>query len=133
MSGYNPVSRISKQLPRPSKQTQRPIKSLEEISKMIRSIFHVRDRTIVVLLAKTGIRAGELSALDVDDANFENRTLRVNKRIGNYFDLTIASGRKNKVESMIPLDDEALKAVKVYLANQAAVQYQGIIHLRQGK
>jgi len=44
---YNPVSRISKQIPRPSKQTQRPIKSLEEISKMIRSIFQVRDRTIV--------------------------------------------------------------------------------------
>jgi len=105
-----------RQLPRPSKQTQRPIKSLEEISKMIRSIFHVRDRTIVVLLAKTGIRAGELSALEVDDVNFDNRALRVNKRIGNYFDLTIASGRKNKVESMIPLDDEAIRTLKVYLA-----------------
>jgi len=113
---YNPVSRISKQLPRPSKQTQRPIKSVDEISKMIRSIFHVRDRTIVVLLAKTGIRSGELSALDVEDVNFENKALRVNKRIGNYFDLTIASGRKNKVESMIPLDDETMRALKVYLA-----------------
>ncbi len=113
---YNPVSRISKQLPRPSKQTQRPIKSVDEISKMIRNIFHVRDRTIIVLLAKTGIRAGELSALDVDDVDFENRALRVNKRIGNYFDLTIASGRKNKVESKIPLDDETLRALKVYIA-----------------
>jgi integrase len=113
---YNPVSRISKQLPRPSKQTQRPIKSLEEISKMIRSIFHIRDRTIVVLLAKTGIRAGELSALDLDDVNFENRALRVNKRIGNYFDLTIVSGRKNRVDSSIPLDDETLRALRVYLA-----------------
>jgi integrase/recombinase XerC len=113
---YNPVNRISKQLPRPSKQTQRPIKSLEEISKMIRNIFHIRDRTIVILLAKTGIRAGELSALDVDDVDFENRALRVNKRIGNYFDLTISSGRKNKVDSMIPLDDETLRTLKVYLA-----------------
>ncbi len=115
---YNPVSRISKQLPRPIKQTQRPVKSLEEISKMIRSIFHVRDRTIVVLLAKTGIRAGELGALDVDDVDFENRALRVNKRIGNYFDLTIASGRKNKVDSVIPLDDEALRVLKVHLATR---------------
>lgn len=113
---YNPVSRISKQLPKPSKQTQRPIKSLEEISKMIRSIFHVRDRTIVILLAKTGIRAGELSALDINDVDFVNRILRVNKRIGNYFDLTIASGRKNKVESLIPLDDETLRSLKVYMA-----------------
>lgn len=113
---YNPVSRISKQLPRPSKQTHRPIKSLEEISKMIRNIFHVRDRTIVILLAKTGIRAGELSALDVDDVNFDNRALRVNKHIDNYFDLTIASGRKNKVDSLIPLDDETIRALKVYLA-----------------
>jgi integrase len=83
---------------------------------LVRNIFHVRDRTIVVLLAKTGIRAGELSALDVDDVSFENGALRVNKRIGNYFDLTIARGRKNKVESMIPLDDETLRALKVYLA-----------------
>ncbi len=113
---YNPVSRISKQLPRPSKQTQRPIKSLEEVSKMIKNIFHVRDRTIVVLLAKTGIRAGELSALDVEDVNFENRCLRINKHISNYFDLTIANGRKNKVESIIPLDDETLRMLKVYLA-----------------
>ncbi len=60
---------------------------------MIRSIFHVRDRTIVVLLAKTGMRAGEPGALDVGDVDFENRALRVDKRIGNYFDLTIASGR----------------------------------------
>ncbi len=113
---YNPVGRISKQLPKPSKQTQRPIKSLEEVSKMIRNIFHIRDRTIVVLLAKTGIRAGELSALDVEDLNFEDRLLRINKRISNYFDLTISIGRKNKVESLIPLDDEALRALKVYLA-----------------
>ncbi|HEY9206727.1 MAG TPA: site-specific integrase [Candidatus Methanoperedens sp.] len=83
-----------------------------------RSIFHVRDRTMVVLLAKTGIRAGELSALDVEDVNFENRALRVNKRIGNYLALTIASGRKNKVESMIPLDDETLRALRVYLATR---------------
>ncbi len=69
-----------------------------------------------MLLAKTGIRAGELGALDVDDVDFENRCIRVNERIGNYFDLTIASGRKNKVESMIPLDDETLRALKVCLA-----------------
>ncbi len=72
---YNPVSRISKQIPKPSKHTQRPIKSLEEISKMVRSIFHVRDRTIIILLGKTGIRAGELSALDVDDETL--RALKV--------------------------------------------------------
>jgi integrase len=41
---------------------------------------------------------------------------RENKRIANYFDLTISSGRKNKVESMISLDDETLRALKVYLA-----------------
>jgi hypothetical protein len=80
---------------------------------MIRSIFHVRDNSCTS--CKNGIRAGESSALDVE-VNFENRALRVNKRISNYFDLKIASGRKNKVESMIALDDETMKALKVYLA-----------------
>ncbi|NJD75752.1 MAG: hypothetical protein FIB08_01465 [Candidatus Methanoperedens sp.] len=113
---YNPVSRIAKQLPKPNKQTRRPIKSLEEISMMLRSIFHVRDRVMAVLLAKTGIRAGELSALDLEDVDFENRTLRVDKHIGNFCSHAIAKGRKNKVESMIPLDDETLRVLKVYLA-----------------
>lgn len=112
----NPLSGVAKQLPTQSKQTQRPIKSLEEISKMIRNIFHVRDRAMVVLLAKTGIRVGELSALGLEDVDFENRALKVNKRIGNYFDLTIAGGRKNKIDSIITLDDETMRALKVYLA-----------------
>lgn len=112
----NALSGIAKQLLTQSKQTQRPTKSLEEISNMIRKIFHVRDRAMVVLLAKTGIRAGEISALDLEDVDFEKRALKVNKRIGNYFDLTITSGRKNKVDSIIPLDDETVRALKVYLA-----------------
>ncbi|WAM22478.1 MAG: tyrosine-type recombinase/integrase (plasmid) [Candidatus Methanoperedens sp.] len=112
---YNPVSRIAKQLPKPNKQTQRPIKSLEEISEMVRHISLARDRAMAVLLAKTGIRAGELSALDVEDVDFENRILRVDKHICNFCSLAIAKGRKNRVESMVPLDDETLQVLKVYL------------------
>jgi integrase/recombinase XerD len=113
---YNPVSRIAKQLPRPNNQTQRPIKSVEEITKMIRSIFHIRDRAMIVLFAKTGIRAGELSALDVLDVDFENRALRVNKHLGNSLNLSIVNGRKNRIDSIIPLDDETLRVLKVYIA-----------------
>ncbi len=130
---YNPVSRIAKQLPKPNKQTQRPIKSLEEISKMLRSIFHVRDKAMAVLLAKTGIRAGELSALDVEDVDFENRILKVNKHIGNFYSLAVAKGRKNRVESMIPLDDETLQVLKMYLAIRQQCNTNALFISRRGK
>ncbi len=112
---YNPVSRIAKQLPKAHKQTHRPIKSIKEISEMAKHISFLRDRAMVVLLAKTGIRAGELSALDVTDIDFENRILKVDKHISNFYSLAIAKGRKNGVESMVPMDDETLHVLRGYL------------------
>ncbi len=129
---YNPVSRIAKQLPKASKQTRRPIKSIEEISEMVRNIFHARDRAMAVLFAKTGIRAGELSALDVEDVDFENRILKVDKHVCNFYTLAIAKGRKNRVESMIPLDDETLQVLKVYLATRQQCNTNALFISRRG-
>ena len=54
---------------------ERRIISIEEMSKLVNSILDPRDKAIVVLLAKTGIRRGELIRIDVDDINWEEYSI----------------------------------------------------------
>ncbi len=54
---------------------ERKLLSVEEMSKLVNSIMDPRDRAIAVLLAKTGIRRGELIRLDVDDINWEDYSI----------------------------------------------------------
>lgn len=112
---FNPVKRLSKRLNHKRQQTKRPIKSIDEIAKLIKGIYNPRDRAIVVLLPKTAIRNGELVALDIDDIDFDNETLTVNKHIGDHETNTIVKGRKNGNESLIPLDEETIRALRFYL------------------
>ncbi|QHK22202.1 tyrosine recombinase [Pseudarthrobacter psychrotolerans] len=59
-----------------SQQLLRLLNSLEEAA-ADGSPVKVRDRAMVELLYATGLRVGELAALDVDDLNPDRRTLRV--------------------------------------------------------
>jgi site-specific recombinase XerD len=115
---FNPVKRLSKRLNHKRQQTKRPIKTLDEIAKLIKGIYNPRDRAIIVLLAKTAIRNGELVALNIEDIDFDNETLTVNKHIGDHETNTIVKGRKNGNESLIPLDDETIRALKFYLMSR---------------
>jgi len=54
---------------------ERRIISVGEMSKLVNSILDPRDKAIVVLLAKTGIRRGELIRIDVDDINWEDYSI----------------------------------------------------------
>ena len=49
---------------------ERRLLSIEEMSRLVNSILDPRDKAIAVLLAKTGIRRGELLRLDVEDINW---------------------------------------------------------------
>jgi len=54
---------------------ERKLLTVEEMSRLINSIMDPRDRAIAVLLAKTGIRRGELLRIDVDDINWEDYSI----------------------------------------------------------
>jgi len=54
---------------------ERKLLSIEEMSKLVNSIMDPRDKAIAVLLAKTGIRRGELLRLDVEDVNWEEYSI----------------------------------------------------------
>ncbi|MCP8314058.1 MAG: phage integrase N-terminal SAM-like domain-containing protein, partial [archaeon] len=54
---------------------ERKLLSVEEMSKLVNSIMVPWDKAIAVLLAKTGIRRGELLKVDVDDLNWNEYSI----------------------------------------------------------
>ena len=53
----------------------RKLISVEEMSRFINSIIPIRDRTIATLLAKTGVRRGELLGIELNEINFNERSI----------------------------------------------------------
>ena len=54
---------------------ERKLLTVEEMSKLVNSILDPRDKAIALLLAKTGIRRGELLRIDIDDINWEEYSI----------------------------------------------------------
>lgn len=53
----------------------RRVPTTEELGALVRSIINPRDRALVVLLAKTGVRRAELIAMDVNDIDWEEGSI----------------------------------------------------------
>jgi len=58
-------------------KASRKLLSIEEMSRLVNSILDPRDKAIVLLLAKTGMRRGELLRIDVDDINWEDCSINL--------------------------------------------------------
>jgi len=56
---------------------ERKLISVEEMARMINSEMDIRDKAIITLLAKTGIRRNELISLDVSDVDFVEQKIRL--------------------------------------------------------
>jgi integrase/recombinase XerD len=52
--------------------SQRKLLTVEEMSQLVNSILDPRDKVIALVLAKTGVRRGEMLKIDVDDVNWDN-------------------------------------------------------------
>jgi integrase/recombinase XerD len=69
----------------------RKLITVEEMSRLVNSALDPRDKAIMILLAKTGVRRGELVSIDVDDIDWVNYSVtlkptpkRSNRKV--YFD-----------------------------------------------
>ena len=60
-----------------SGDSRRKIISIEEMSVLVNSIMDPRDKAVVVLLAKTGIRRKELMNLDIDDIDWFEQSIHL--------------------------------------------------------
>lgn len=65
--------------------------STSDAARMIKSCLNITDKTILLVLFKTGIRRNELLSLDVDDVDLKDQSIllkhtkkRSNRRV--YFD-----------------------------------------------
>lgn len=96
----------------------------EELKRLLtapgnKSWLEIRDGTILVLLAMTGIRLQELVTLDVEDVDLKNQTLRV-----------FGKGRKERI---IPLNSVATMVLSDYLKARPVVTDKALIINRRGK
>lgn len=77
----NPVYSVRKRYIRRYKDgdegQMRKLISVEEMAKLINSTLDVRDKAIITLLAKTGIRRNELIKLDADDIDWVDQSIRL--------------------------------------------------------
>lgn len=79
----NPVIPFRKRYIRQYKNqhgSERKLISVEEMAMLINSILDPRDKAIITLLAKTGIRRGELIGIDVDDIDWIEQKIRLKPR-----------------------------------------------------
>lgn len=60
-----------------SSDSRRKIISVEEMSMLANSILDPRDKAVIVLLAKTGIRRNELKNIDVDDIDWIEQSINL--------------------------------------------------------
>jgi integrase/recombinase XerD len=80
----------------------RQIISVEQASLLVNSTLNSRDRAILILLFKTGIRRGELCKIDVGDIDHRNMTIR----------LKPTAKRSNR---LLFFDNEAEEALQAWL------------------
>ncbi len=77
----NPVSAVRKRYLRryknDSEEHTHKLVSVEDMGQLINATMDIRDRAIITLLAKTGIRRRELIALDVDDVDFVEQSVKL--------------------------------------------------------
>jgi len=116
--GKNPVPGVRKRyLRRYKKQTEgdvespRKLISVEEMSMLINSVIDTRDKAILTLLAKTGLRRGELISLNVTDINWTEQSITLQRK-----QFKKRSGRT------VFFDDETSRVLKRWLSQRENLQ-----------
>lgn len=83
-------------------QTRKAI-SVEDMSRFLKGIFNLQDKAVAVTFVKTGVRKGELMAMDVDDIDFEMRVITVKERF------------KKRTNCEVIFDDECARVLNLWL------------------
>ena len=88
--------------PKTNGENTRQLISIEEMTKMIELAEPILHKAIMIILAKTGVRKGELLAMDLEDLNLEKGTI-------------IIKPKAKRTNRLAFIDDEALLVINEYL------------------
>jgi len=112
--GKNPVPEVRRRYLTPyKKQTEgdaespRKLITVEQMSMFMNSIVDTRNKAILVLLAKTGLRRGELISLNVTDLNWTEQSITLQR---NQF--------KKRSGRTVFFDDEASRVLRRWLSQR---------------
>ncbi len=102
---------------------KRKIITIGDMARFINMIPDIRDKAIVLLFAKTGIRRRELVSIDIDDINWENMSITLkptNKRSNRvvYFDYETANILKRWIRKREMITDPLNKALFTSYTNK---------------
>ena len=103
----NPVAGVRKRFLRRYKdendveaESPRKLLTIEEMSRLINSILDTRDKAILAVLAKTGVRRGELIAMDVSDIDWSNQSITLKPKF------------KKRSNRLVYFDDETSRVLR---------------------
>jgi len=109
----NPVLPVRKRYIRRYKNADPPavrkLISVEEMSMLINSTLSVRDKAIITLLAKTGIRRGELLSIDLEDIDWQEQSITLKPK----------AKRTNRV---VFFDNECARILKRWLSLRSRME-----------
>ena len=116
----NPVPGVRKRYIRRYKEetdvddeSPRRLLSIEQMSLLINSILDTRDKAINLLLAKTGVRRGELIAMDIGDVNWADQSITLKRKQFRK--------RSNRI---VFFDDEAARVLKRWIHQRSKLDSQ---------
>jgi integrase/recombinase XerD len=93
------VRRIKLRLPDPLPKAINP----DDVKRLLSVVDHVRNRAMILVLLRTGMRIGELLNMRVNDVNLEERKI------------TIWEAEKNLVGRVVCISDDAARALGAWL------------------
>jgi integrase/recombinase XerD len=115
--GKNPVPEVRKRYLTPYKkrsegddESPRKLISVEQMSMLINSVLDVRDRSILTLFAKTGLRRNELISLNITDINWTEQSITLQRK-----QFKKRSGRT------VFFDDETARMLKRWLRQRESL------------
>lgn len=91
-------------------ESPRKLLTVEEMSLLINSVIDTRDKAILTVLAKTGVRRGELIAMDVNDIDWTTQSITLKRNL-----FRKRSGR------VVFFDDETARLLKRWVSQREKI------------
>lgn len=104
---------------------ERQLISIEEMAMLVHGTLNVRDRAVIVLIAKTGVSRNELIQIDVDHINWEEQSIQLRPTAKRTNELVFFDGECYRVlERWLRARDEEYLTTDVLFTNQYGERLQ---------